>query len=109
MEILEFNLAKAEATPETQPTQIFELFVFEILETMKCWVWASIHSPKFNECFFGFTQVPIEWVMLHSSTNRFTVVGVTFHWKTLGFQFPSLVIDQYKVSNPQANIDLIWR
>lgn len=109
MDILEFDLSAKPETSSTAPKQIFEPFVFEVIETIKCWHWASMHSPKFSDCYFGFNRIPVEPMFLNSSTTSFTTFAITFYWQSLRFQFPDLVIDQYQASNPQANTDLIWK
>lgn len=109
MDILEFDLPVEPQVKPTASEQIFEPFVFELLETIKCWHWASMHSPKFRDCYFGFNRIPIEPMLLNSSTGSFTTFAITFYHQPPVFRFPSLVIDQYQQAKPQANTDLIWR
>jgi hypothetical protein len=95
MEIFEFSLLAQPAKP-TASEQIFEPFVFEAIATLKCWHWASMHSPKFSDCYFGFDRNPVELMFLPSSSGSFTTLAITFYWRSLKFHFPDLVIDQYR-------------
>jgi cellulose synthase/poly-beta-1,6-N-acetylglucosamine synthase-like glycosyltransferase len=98
IEIEEFETTES----TTKPT-----FIQHLIATLKCWQWGAMHSPKFDDFYWGLNQSPIEINVI--SGNRFTVFSMAFYSRIwLMTCIPYSAITDYRQAT-QSDISLIWK
>lgn len=98
IEIEEFEAIES----NTKPT-----FVQRLMATLKCWQWSAMHSPQFNNFYWGLNQSPIKFSFIGG--NRFTILSVAFYSQIwLMTCIPYSAIMDYSQAT-ESDISLIWK